>query len=62
MTLIEAMLKAMRDWAKLQNVRDIQSFLGFTNYYRRFVKKFAGVAGPLMDLTWKNVLWQWGPY
>ena len=62
MTPTEAKLKAMWDWAKPQNVRDIQSFLGFTNYYRRFIKNFAGVAGPLMDLTRKNVPWQWGPY
>ena len=39
----EAKLKAVRDWAKPQNVRDIWSFLGFTNYYRRFVKNFVGV-------------------
>ena len=58
MTLIEAKLKAVRDWSKPQNVRDIRSFLGFANYYRRFVKNFAGVAGPPTDLTRKNVLWQ----
>ena len=62
MTPTETKLKAVRDWAKPQNVKDIQSFLGFSNYYRHFVKNFASVAGPLMDLTWKNVLWQWGPY
>ena len=62
MTPTEAKLKAVQDWAKPQNVRDIWSFLGFANYYRRFVKNFAGVVGPLMDLAQKNVPWQWGPY
>ena len=62
MTPTEAKLKAIQDWVKPQNVRDIRSFLGFTNYYRRFVKNFAGVGGPLTDLTRKNVPWQWGPY
>ena len=62
MTPTEAKLKAVRDWAKPQNVRDIWSFLGFANYYRWFVKNFAGVVGPLTDLTRKNVPWQWGPY
>ena len=62
MTPTEAKLKAVRDWAKPQDVRDIRSFLGFANYYRQFVKNFAGVAGPLTDLTRKNVPWQWGPY
>ena len=58
MTSTEAKLKAMWDWAKPQNVRDIRSFLGFANCYRRFVKDFAGVAGPLTDFTQKNVPWQ----
>ena len=62
MTPTEAKLKAVRDWAKPHNVRDILSFLGFANYYRRFVKNFTGVVGTLMDLTRKNVPWQWGPY
>ena len=55
MTPTKAKLKAVQDWAKPQNVRDIRSFLGFANYYRRFVKNFAGMAGPLTDLTRKNV-------
>ena len=62
MTPTEAKLKAVRDGAKPQNVRDIRSFLGFANYYKRFVKNFAGAVGPLTDLTRKNVRWQWGPY
>ena len=62
MTPTEAKLKVVRDWAKPQNVRDIQSFLGFANCYRRFVKDFAGVVSPLIDLMQKNVLWQWGPH
>ena len=57
MTPTEAKLKAVCDWSKPQNIRDIRSFLGFTNYYRRFVKNFADVAGPLTDLTKKRVPW-----
>ena len=62
MTPTEAKLKAVRDWSKPQNIKDIRSFLGFANYYRRFVKNFASVAGPLTDLTRKGVPWQWGRY
>ena len=62
MTLIEAKLKAICDWTKPQNVRDIQSFPSFTNYYRRFIRNFASAAGAVTDLTGKGVLWQWGPY
>ena len=58
MTPTEAKLKAVRDWSKPQNIRDIRSFLGFANYYRQFVKNFVGMVGPLTDLTQKGVPWQ----
>ena len=57
MTPIETKLKAVCDWSKPQNIRNVVSFLGFTNYYREFVKNFADVVGPLVDLTRKRVLW-----
>ena len=61
-SLTEAKLAAIRNWATPQNVRDVRSFLGFANYYRRFIKNFAGIASPLTDLTKKGMPWQWGPY
>ena len=62
MTPTEAKLKAVRDWSTPKDVKDVRSFLGFANYYRRFVKDFAAVASPLTTLTKKDVPWQWGPY
>ena len=62
MTATKAKLKAVRDWSKPQNIRDIRSFLGFANYYMRFVKNFASVVGPLTNLIRKGVPWQWRPY
>ena len=62
MTPTEVKLKAIHDGSKPQRIRDVQSFLGFVNYYRRFVKDFASVVGPLIDLTRKGALLQWGPY
>ena len=62
MTPTEAKLKAVRDWAIPQNVRDIRSFLGFANYYRRFVRNFVEIADPLTSLTRKDAVWQWGPF
>ena len=62
MTPTEAKLKAVRDWAVPQNIKDIRSFLGFVNYYRRFVRNFAEIADPLTSLTKKDAVWQWGPF
>jgi len=39
--------KAVSEWPAPSTVRDLRSFLGFASYYRRYVPKFAQVAGPL---------------
>jgi len=38
----------------------VQSFLGFTNFYRRFIQGFSHLARPLFNLTWKDMEWRWG--
>jgi hypothetical protein len=37
----------------------MQQFLGFTNFYQRFIWAFSDVARPLFDLTKKGVAWTW---
>ena len=59
---IEAKIKAIRNWATPQNVKDVHSFLGFANYYQRFIHNFAKLQSPLTDLTKKGMPWQWGPH
>ena len=54
-------LNAVREWETPTSVKDIRSFLGFANYYRRFVPSYASIATPLTMLTKKDVLWHWGP-
>jgi hypothetical protein len=39
------------EWGLPYNVRDIQSFIGFCNFYRRFIKDFSRIARPLIELT-----------
>ena len=43
-------VEAVKNWAVPKTVTDVQSFLGFTNYYRRFIKDYAKVARPLNAL------------
>ena len=40
-------------------VREIRSFLGLAEYYRRFVEGFSRLSGPLTALTQKNADFVW---
>ena len=48
-------LQAVQDWPKLKTVKDVQSFLGLTNYYRKFIKNYSKVATPLTEATKKGL-------
>ena len=53
-------LEAVRTWPKPHSVVQVQQFLGFCNFYRRYVKNFSKIAEPLYALTRKgNVGFQW---
>ena len=45
----------VRDFPVPKNVKELRTFMGLANYYRRFVKGFAHIAGPLNALTKKGV-------
>jgi hypothetical protein len=47
------------EWPELTSKREVQSFFGFVNFYRRFVKDFSHHARPLFDLTRKEQKWKW---
>jgi reverse transcriptase-like protein/integrase-like protein len=51
---------AISSWLPPTSVRDLQKFLGFANFYRRFIKNFSQLCRPLNDLLKKGVPWQWG--
>ena len=57
--MAEDKLSAIKNWPTPRKVKDVQSFLGFCNFYRRFIKSFSEISGPLSDLTKKNVEWDW---
>ena len=44
------MLSPIKDWKAPNNVKELQRFLGFANFYRRFIKGFASLAQPLTEL------------
>ena len=46
-------------WLTPQKVVDVQSFMGFANFYRQFIKGFSTIGKPLTDLTKKGIKWNW---
>ena len=52
-------LSGIAEWPIPTKVKDVQSFLGFTNYYRRFIGDYSNITCPLIDLTKKNQEWRW---
>ena len=47
----EEKVKVIQDWPEPLQVKDIQSFLGFTNFYRRFIHDYSNIVVPLTRLT-----------
>ncbi|CAI7912316.1 unnamed protein product [Closterium sp. NIES-54] len=47
-------IEAVRTWKTPENVKEFQQFLGFANYYNRFVPQYVKIATPLTNLLKKN--------
>src|SRR6266702_4315012 len=52
-------VKAIINWQDLENVTGLRLFLGFCNYYKRFIKKWLDKTEPFMRMTKKDELWKW---
>jgi hypothetical protein len=48
------------DWLTPSNKKEVQPFIGFVNFYRRFIPKFSHHARALFDLTMNDVRFIWG--
>lgn len=44
-------VKTVQEWSEPRTVRDIRIFIGFANYYRRFIRQFSKLAAPLNRMT-----------
>jgi hypothetical protein len=53
-------ISTIEDWPTPTSIRDFQVLLGFTNFYRRFIRKYANVTAPISDLLKKSTnKWKW---
>ena len=47
-------IKTVKEWKILTKVKDVESFLGFVNFYRHFIQNFSHTAKPLNELKDKK--------
>jgi hypothetical protein len=52
-------IHAVRQFPTPTTVTNVRSFLGLTGYYRKYIKGYSRVAGPLFELTKKDVVFVW---
>ena len=55
-----AKIEAVQHLRPPSNVKELQSFLGFINFYRRLISDFARPAKALTQLLKKEATWNWG--
>ena len=53
-------IKAIAEWPTLYDVKEVQSFLGFANFNRKFIKGYSKKALLLTDITKKDIGFIWG--
>lgn len=63
----EDKIKAIQDWESpdkgetdTKRTQRLQQYLGFGNFYWRFINNYSGIVKPLTNLTRKDVPWIWG--
>lgn len=47
-------IRVIKEWERPRNLTEVQSFVGFCNFYRRFIKNFSRVLRPLIEMSKKE--------
>ncbi|KAL0186329.1 hypothetical protein M9458_017999, partial [Cirrhinus mrigala] len=53
-------VSAIQEWPQPLTVKELQRFLGFSNFYRRFIQNYSSITAPLTSLLRgkpKNLIW-----
>lgn len=59
-TMDQHKVMAIKEWPIPKNVKDIQTFMGFCNFYRKFIEGFSRICVPINHLLKKKIEWNWG--
>lgn len=51
----EHKVTAVLNWPQPTTLKELQRFLGFANFYRRFIRNFSSVASPLTSMVKKGI-------
>jgi hypothetical protein len=49
-------IKIIMEWPVPRSMKEIIAFLGFANFYRRFIKNYSAIAAPLSNMTKKDTV------
>uniref|UniRef100_A0A0W0GEF0 RNA-directed DNA polymerase n=1 Tax=Moniliophthora roreri TaxID=221103 RepID=A0A0W0GEF0_MONRR len=55
----ETKLAGIKDWEVPKTIKGVRSFLGFANFYCKFIGKYAELVRPLHELTKKDTKFEW---
>ena len=58
-SMAQSKVDAILKWPTPKNLKQVQSFLGFANFYRRFIFNYSDIVVPLTRLTRKGTSWDW---
>ena len=58
LTISNNKVKIIQDWPEPKKVKDIQSFLGFANFYHQSIFNYLNIVILLTCLIWKNISWK----
>ena len=58
LTMSDDKIKIIQDWLEPRKVKNIQSFLGFANFYHWFIFNYSDIVIPLTHLTRKDITWK----
>jgi hypothetical protein len=52
-------IESIREWQNPVSAKGIKSFIGLTNFYKKFIKDFLALVKPFTNLLTKEGLFEW---